>query len=225
MSPWLSWRSSVGAQCYSAVKRNPLMRKYIGPVSVLVLGIPLMVSMAINEQLQFDDNRQPLAESAPLEAAAEAPAAPQTYHVELIRTTAKGLVQWPPKGNPHGVVFRFSQGDVFVGVDESNRKLKLYAPGKILRINWPDNYRDEYPDEYRISLVDVIDQPLDLQTRREPWPADWPIYQQGDGPRCNVTIGCCSCGQWHLAGMFEYDAEAKVLKRWGEVVPAEEVKF
>lgn len=50
------------------------------------------------------------------------------------------------------------------------------------------------------------------------WPKDWPQYKQACfssfDSRCDLLVGPCACGAWHMPGEFEYTNE--VLIRYGE---------
>lgn len=55
----------------------------------------------------------------------------------------------------------------------------------------------------------------------QPWPQNWPRYRQacywGDDDCCDMLVGPCSCGSWHMPGEFSWDGA--VMIRYGKIVP------
>jgi hypothetical protein len=48
------------------------------------------------------------------------------------------------------------------------------------------------------------------------WPPDWPRYHNANNEPCDVAVGPCACGAWHLAGEFEM--RGGTLYRYGRPV-------
>lgn len=50
------------------------------------------------------------------------------------------------------------------------------------------------------------------------WPEDWPQYKQACfssfDSRCDLLVGPCACGAWHMPGEFKF--KNGVLLRYGE---------
>lgn len=60
-----------------------------------------------------------------------------------------------------------------------------------------------------------------------PWPSDWPYYKQSCylcfDKRCDMVIGWCQCGGYHVAGEFVY--QPPNLYRYGKLVDAEDIYY
>ena len=56
-----------------------------------------------------------------------------------------------------------------------------------------------------------------------PWPATWPRYNQTGQDDCDMLVGPCCCGAWHLWTEFEILdlSDRKVLYRYGKEVAVE----
>ena len=50
------------------------------------------------------------------------------------------------------------------------------------------------------------------------WPSDWPRYHNANADRCDMRVGPCACGAWHLKDEFYFDHIAGILYRYGEPV-------
>lgn len=54
--------------------------------------------------------------------------------------------------------------------------------------------------------------------RWQKWPSSWPLYLNGND-FCDMLIGPCACGAWHIKGEFSM-RDGKIV----QIVPEEEIQ-